>query len=118
MGIKLLPALTNPPDLSGTPDMSTGLVPAARSPLATQVGKGNDIGRPGDTYAWSSSATVGRTNRIYGTPVEDSDTQRASDGEYVSALGSSPPIARAAVAHYLMFARFPVGNGRLLDVYA
>ncbi|MGA8431040.1 MAG: hypothetical protein WB729_14550 [Candidatus Sulfotelmatobacter sp.] len=118
MGIKLLAASTNSPEPSAATDVPTGLVPAVRSPLAKQVGKGNDIGRPGDTYAWSSTARGTRANRIHGTPVEDSDTQRVSDGEYVSALGSIPPIARTAVAHYLMYAGFPVGNAQLVDLYA
>lgn len=118
MGIKLLPALTNPPDLSGTPDVSTGLVPAARSPLSPQVDKENDIAHTRDTYVWSSTAGASRANRIYGTPVKDSDTQRVSDGEYVSAWGSISLVARTAVAHYLLYARFPVGHAQLVDLYA
>ncbi len=117
MGIRLLLASTNPPDPSGATEVSTGLVPIASSALAARLGKGNETSRPVDTYVWSSTAGASRGNHIYGTPVEDSDTQRVATGEYVSAWGSIPPIARTAVAHYLMYARFPLGTGQLIDVY-
>ncbi|HEY4902529.1 MAG TPA: hypothetical protein VIH89_03570 [Candidatus Sulfotelmatobacter sp.] len=118
MGIRLLSASTNPPAPPGAIEVSTGLVAVTSGVLAARLNKGNDIARPDDTYVWSSTAGGNRSNRIYGTPVEDSHTQRASDGEYVSGGGSIPPIARSAVAHYLMYARFSVGNGQLIDLYA
>ena len=117
MEIRLLPASTNSPDPSGTADIWTGLASFAHSTLANHPGREIAFAGVNDNYAWSSSAQGNRTNLIYGTPVEDPASQNIADGEYVSGWGSTPPIARSAVAHYLMYTRSPGGVGQLIDVY-
>jgi hypothetical protein len=124
MEIRLLPAPVDPPESSGAADVSTSLVPVGRGALATRAGAGSDLVHCADIYGWSSPAERGEAPRIYGTPVEEPQSENASGmgssaWEYVYGWAWSPPIERTATAHYLMYAAIPkAGNGRLIDVYA
>jgi hypothetical protein len=124
MVIRLLPAFVDPLDATGADETSTSLVPFARGAIAVQVNGESDVARPGDTYAWAESERGGG-NRIYGTPVEDSDEGDASSEtgrsawEYVSGSVWSPPIERTAVSHYLKYSKiFRAWTGLLINVYA
>jgi hypothetical protein len=119
MSIKLLPASVNSVDPSAASDVSTSLVPLTQRALATRSSQISLV--PSDSFAWSSSARPGASNLIYGTPVEDSqsDDTGTSRGEYVDGWAGSRPVESTATAHYLFYAAAPAGwNGRLIDVYA
>ena len=120
MSIKLLPASVNPVDPSLAPDVSTSLVPLTQRAITTRAGQISLV-PSADAFAWSSSARRGGANRIYGTPVEESqsDAAGASAWEYVSGWTWSPPVERTAIAHYLSYAAgLAAWSGRLLDLYA
>jgi hypothetical protein len=111
----------NPVDPSQGRDVSTSLVPVTRRALTPRGGQISLV-PSADTFAWSSSTRGGEaTNRIDGTPVEDSqsDETGASGGKYVSGWAWSPPVESTAIAHYLSYAGGPAGwRGRLIDLYA
>ncbi len=120
MSIKLLPASVNPVDSSGASDVSTSLVPLTQRAIATRAGQSSLV-PSADSFAWSSSTRPGGANLIYGTPVEDSqsDETGSSRGEYVNGWAWSRPVESTAVAHYLFYAADPASwIGRLLNVYA
>jgi hypothetical protein len=119
MSMKLLPASSNPVDLSQATDASTSLVPLTQRAITTQAGQ-NSLVSSAATFAWSSSVRLGQANWIDGTPVEDSQSdETAVAGEYVSGWFGSRPVESTAIAHYLFYAAAPAGwSGRLLDVYA
>ena len=117
MSIKLLPASVNPVD---PPDVSTSLVPLTQRAITTRAAQISLVPST-DTFAWSSSTRRGVANRIYGTIVEDSQSDETgrSGWEYVSGWAWSRPVALTAVAHYLSYAAGPAGwSGRLIDLYA
>jgi|HubBroStandDraft_4_1064222.scaffolds.fasta_scaffold266258_2 hypothetical protein len=126
MSIKLLPASVNPVDPSQARDESTSLVRLTQSAITPRAGQiGLVPSTPSvpsaDTFAWSSSTRRGEANLIYGTPVDDSesDVTGRSGGEYVSGWAWSRPVERTAVAIYLSYATGPAGwGGRLIDLYA
>jgi hypothetical protein len=120
MSIKLLPASVNAVDLSRAPDVSTSLVPLTQRAITTRAGQISLV-PSADAFAWSSSPRRGEANFIYGTPVEDSQSDETgrSGGEYVSGWAWSRPVESTAVAHYLSYAAAPgAWSGRLIDVYA
>jgi hypothetical protein len=120
LSIKLLPASVSPADPSQAPDASTSLVPLTQRAITTRAGQ-NRLVPSTDAFAWSSSPRRGDANRIYGTPVEDSqsDEPGRSDWEYVSGWAWSRPLERTAVAHYLSYAASLAGwSGRLINVFA
>ncbi|MGB2602769.1 MAG: hypothetical protein WBC78_04200 [Candidatus Sulfotelmatobacter sp.] len=120
MSIKLLPASVNPVDPSQAPDESTGLVPLTQRAITTRAAQISLV-PSADTFAWSSSTRAGGANRIYGTLVEDSQSDETgrSGGEYVSGLAWSRPVERTAVAQYLSYAAGHADwSGRLIDLYA
>ena len=120
MSIKLLPTSVNPVDPSQVPDVSTSLVLLTQRAITTRAGQISLV-PSADAFAWSSSTRQGGANRIYGTPVEDSQSDETghSNWEYVSGWAWSPPVERAAVAHYLFYATGPDRwSGRLIDLYA
>jgi hypothetical protein len=117
MSIKLLPASVNPVD---PPDVSTSLVPLTHRAITTRAGQITLV-PSADAFAWSSSTRRGGTNLIYGTPVEDSQSDETgrSGWEYVSRWARSHSVGRTAIAHYLFYAASPAGwSGQLIDVYA
>jgi hypothetical protein len=117
MSIKLLPASVDPVDPSQASDGPTSLVPL--TPIAMRAGQGSLV-RSSDAFAWSSSTHRGEANVIYGTPVEDSQTDETgvSSGEYVSGWAWSSSVERTAIAHYLFYAAGPAGwRGRLINLY-
>jgi hypothetical protein len=116
--MKLLPASVTPVDLSQAPDVSTSLVPLTQRAITTRPGQ-ISIAPSADTFAWSPS-TRREPNLIYGTSVEDSQSDETgrSRGEYVSGWAWTRPVERTAVAHYLFYAAGPVSRRRLIDVYA
>jgi len=126
MVIRLLPASVDPPELTGAgAEVSTSLAPYTRGTIAPSVDAHNEIAQPGDTYIWSVPAVRSAPYRIYGTPVEDSESENASGesgdaaGEYVSGSWWSRPIERTAAALYSVYAAIStVGSGQLIDVYA
>ena len=105
MSIKLLPASVNPVDPSQAPDVSTSLVPLTQRAITTRAGQIRLV-PSADAFAWSSSTRRGGANRIYGTPVEDSQSDETgrSGWEYVSGWAWSRPVESTAVAHYLSYA--------------
>lgn len=125
MSMKLLPASVNTVDLSLAPDarasnVPTSLVPLTHGAITTRAGE-TSLVPSADAFAWSSSTRRGGANRIYGTPVEDSQSDAAggSAWEYLSGWAWSPPVERTAVAHYLLYAARPASrSGRGIDVYA
>jgi hypothetical protein len=117
MSIKLLPASVSPVD---PPDVSASLVPLARRAIAVRAGQSSLV-PSADGFAWSSSTRRGGTNRIDGTPVEDSQSAEtgSSGWEYLSGWAWSHSVECTAIAHYLFYAAGPAGwSGRLIDVYA
>jgi hypothetical protein len=120
MSIKLLPASVNPVDPSQAPDVSTSLVPLTQRAITTRAGQISLV-PSADAFAWSSSARRGEANLIYGTLVEDSqsDGTGGSAWEYVSGWAGSRSVESTAVAHYLFYAAGPASwSGRLIDLYA
>jgi hypothetical protein len=120
MSIKLLPASVNPVDPSQAPDVSTSLAPLTQRAITTRAGQISLV-PSADAFAWSSSTRRGEANRIYGTLVEDSQSDETgrSGGEYVSGWAWSRTVESTAVAHYLSYAADPAGwRGRLIDLYA
>src|SRR5258708_25030501 len=113
MSIKLLPASVNPVDPSQAPDVptdvltnvSTSLVPLTERESTTRTGQISLV-RSADAFVWSSSTRRGNANRVYGTPVEDSQSDETgrSGWEYVSGWAWSRPVESTAVAHYLFYA--------------
>jgi hypothetical protein len=128
MSIKLLPAAVTPVDPPQAPDVSTSLVPLtqraaiATTPRATATRAGQiGLVPSADAFTRSSSTRRGGANRIYGTFVEDSqsDETRGSGWEYVSGWAWSYSVGRTAIAHYLFYATDPAGwSGRLINLYA
>jgi hypothetical protein len=130
MAIKLLPASVVPPDSSGVAEPSTSIVPYDQRAIATRVNGQGSVAYPDDSYVWSSggwsdAAGPGAAPRIYGTPVEDSQNEDASDEtgrsawEYVSGSWWGPSIERAATALYSMYSgMLTAGSGQLINVYA
>jgi hypothetical protein len=125
MVIKLLPASVHSPDTSGEASASTSLVPYARGAVAGRGNGSSEIVPTYDTYAWSTPTRRGAAPRIYGTPVEDSEGEDASDEtgrsawEYVSGSWWGPSIERAATALYSMYSgMLTAGSGQLVNVYA
>ena len=119
MSIKLLAASVNPVNPSQAPDTSTSLVPLTQRAITTRAAQISLVPST-DTFAWSSSTRRG-ANLIYGTPVEDSQSDETgpSAGEYVSGWAWSRAVESTAVAQYLSYAAGPVAwSGRLIDVYA
>ena len=120
MSIKLLPASVNAVNPSQAPDVSTSLVPLTQGAIATRAGQ---IGLvpSADAFTGSSSTRRSGANVIYGTPVEESDSDETGVliGEYVSGWAGSTSVERAAIAHYLFYAAGPAGwSWRLISVYA
>jgi len=125
MSIKLLPTSVNPADPSQGANGSTRLVPLTPRAITTLGGQTNLVPSAvlpsADTFTWSSSTSQGSANCIYGTPVEDSQSEETGGSvwEYVSGWAWSRPIERTAVSQYLSYAASLIGgNGRLIDVYA
>jgi|SRR5580692_9178039 hypothetical protein len=127
MSIKLLPAAVNPFDPPQAPDVSTSLVPLTqRAITTTQKAVPTRAGQvslvpSADAFVWSSSTRRGGANRIYGTFVDDSqsDETRGSGWEYVSGWPWSYSGGRTAIAHYLFYATDPASwSGRLINLYA
>ncbi len=119
MSIKLLPAV-NPVDPSQASDVSTSLVPLTQRAITTQACQIRLV-PSADAFAWSSSTQRGGANRIYGTFVEDSqsDETECSGGEYVSGWAWSHPVERTAVAHYLFYAAGRINWSEwLINLYA
>jgi len=101
------------------------LVPYSRGVAATRGNASSEIVPSSDTYAWSTAGRRGAAPRIYGTPVEDSESEDASDEtgrsawEYVSGSWWGPSIERAATALYSMYSgMLTEGSGQLINVYA
>jgi hypothetical protein len=120
MSIKLLPASVNAVDPPPAPDVSTSLVPLTQRAITTRAGQISLV-PSADAFAWSSSTRRGEANLIYGTPVEDSQSDETgpSAGEYVSGWAWSRPVESTAVAQYLSYAAgLAAWSGRLIDVYA
>jgi hypothetical protein len=120
MSIKLLPGSVNPVDPSQASDASTSLVPLTQRAITMRAGQISLV-PSADAFAWSSSTRRGEANRIYGTPVEDSqsDETAGSDWKYVAGWAWSRLLESTAVAHYLFYAADPAGwSGRLIDLYA
>jgi hypothetical protein len=118
--MKLLPASVNPVDPLQAPDVSTSLVPLTQRAITTRAGQISLV-PSADAFAWSSSTRRGGANFIYGTPVEDSQSDETgpSDAEYVSGWAWNRPVESTAVAHYLSYAAGPAAwSGRLIDLYA
>lgn len=122
--MKLLPASVDPVDPQAsdvsTSLASTSLVPLTQRAISTRAGQ-VDLVPSAAAFAWSSSTRRGGANVIYGTPVEDSDSDEtgALVGEYVSAWAGSNSVERAAIAHYLFYAAGRAGwSWRLISVYA
>jgi hypothetical protein len=120
MSIKLLPASVNAVDPPPAPDVSTSLVPLTQRAITTRAGQISLVPSAA-AFAWSSSTRRGEANLIYGTPVEDSQSDETgpSAGEYVSGWAWSRPVESTAVAQYLSYAAgLAAWSGRLIDVYA
>ncbi len=120
MSIKLLPASVNPVDPSLAPDLSTSLVPLTQRTITTRA-RQISLVPSADAFAWSSSPRGGGANRIYGTPVDDSQSDETgrSGWEYLSGWAWSHSVELTAIAHYLFYAAGPAGwSGRLIDLYA
>jgi hypothetical protein len=125
MVIKLLPASVPAPDSPDEASASTSLVSYARGAVPTRANASSEIAPASDTYVWSTPPGRGTVPRIYGTPVEDSESEDASDEtgrsawEYVSGSWWGPSIERAATALYSMYSgMLTAGSGQLLNVYA
>jgi hypothetical protein len=119
MSMKLLPASVDPVDPQAS-DVSTSPVPLTQRAITTRDSQ-VDLVPSADAFAWSSSTRRSGTNVIYGTPVEDSDSNEtgALVAEYVSAWAGSNSVERAAIAHYLFYAAGRAGWSRwLINVYA
>ncbi len=120
MSIKLLPASVDSVDSSQASEVSTSLVPVTQRAISTRASQISLV-PSGDAFAWSASTRRGEANWIYGTPVEDSQSDAAGDsgGEYVSGWAWSRPVESTAIAHYLLYAGGPAGwSGRLVNLYA
>jgi hypothetical protein len=120
MSIKLLPASVNPVDPSEASDGSTSLVPLTQRAIATQASQISLV-TPADAFTWSPTTRRRRANRIYGTPVDDSQSDQTgrSTGQYVSGWAGISPVERTAIAHYLFYAASPASwRGWLIDLYA
>ncbi|MFZ0416564.1 MAG: hypothetical protein WAM04_00550 [Candidatus Sulfotelmatobacter sp.] len=119
MSIKLLPAAVNPVDPSQATDVSASLVPLNQGAIATRAGQISLV-PSADAFAWSSSTRRGEAQFIYGTLVEDSQTdETGSGGQYVSALAWGHSVESTAIAHYLSIAASLASwSGRLIDLYA
>lgn len=120
MSTKLLPVSVNLVGPSQAPDVSTSLVPPTQRAITTRTGQ-DTLVPSADAFAWSSSTRPGKLNRIYGTPVENSqsDETAPSDGEYVSGWAWSRSVESTAIAHYLFYAASLAGwSGRLINLYA
>ena len=125
MVIKLLPASVHAPDSPGYTSASTSLVPYARGAVPARANASSEIAPTTDTYAWSTAPGRGAAPRIYGTPVEDSESEDASDEtgrsawEYVSGSWWGPSIERAATALYSMYSgMLTAGSGQMINIYA
>jgi hypothetical protein len=120
MSMKLLPASSNLLDSPQAPDVSTSLVPLTQRAITTRPGQMSLV-PSGDAFARSSSTRRSEPNLIYGTPVEDSESDAAlpSRGEYVSGWAWSRPVEKTAVAHCLSYAASPARwRGWLINLYA
>jgi hypothetical protein len=120
MSIKLLPASVDRVDPSQTTDVSTSLVPLTQRAITTRASQISLV-PSADAFAWSSTTRRGAPNVIYGTPVDDSQSDEAghSAWEYVSAWAWSGSVESMAVAHYLSYAASPANwRGWLIDLYA
>lgn len=120
MSIKLLLAAVNPVDPPQAPDVSTSLVPLTQRAITTRA-RQNSLVPSADAFAWSSSTLRGVANRIYGTPVDDSqsDGTGRSGWGYLSGWAWSHSVERTALAHYVFYMASPASwSGRLIDVYA
>lgn len=120
MSIKLLPASVNPADPSQAPDASTSLVPLTQRAITTWAGQISLV-PSADAFTWSSSTGRGKATRIYGMPVDDSQSDETgrSGWEYLSGWAWSRPLESTVVAHYLSYAAGTTGwSGRLIDLYA
>ena len=120
MSIKLLPASVNPVDPSQAADVSASLVPLTQRAISTQAGQINFV-PSADAFAWSSSTRRGEAPFIYGTLVEDSQSDETgrSAWQYVSGLAWSGLVESTAIAHYLSYAAsYASWSGRLIDLYA
>jgi hypothetical protein len=120
MSITLLAASVNPVDPSRAPDASTSLVPLSQRAITTRAGQISLV-PSADTFAWSSSTRRGGANLIYGTLVDDSQSDGAGrpGWEYVSGWAGGRSVGSMAVAHYLSYAADPGGwRGRLINLYA
>ena len=73
MSIKLLPASVNAVDPSQATDVSTGLVPLSQGAITMRASQISLIPSAG-TFVWSSSTRRREANFIYGTTVEDSQS--------------------------------------------
>lgn len=117
MSIKLLPASSTPVDLSPATDVSTSLVLVTQRSLTTRP-RQISLVPAADIFARSSSTRRSNSNRINGTPVEDSQSDETSP-EYVSGWAWSSPLENTAIAHYLSYATgSPAWIGRLINLYA
>jgi hypothetical protein len=119
MSIKLLPASVNPVPSQST-DVSTSLVPLNQRAISTRAGQISLVPSR-DAFAWSSPTRRSQANFIYGTPVEDSQSDETghSAWEYVSGWAWSHSLESTAVAHYLSYAASPAAwRGWLIDLYA
>jgi hypothetical protein len=120
MAIKLLPASVNPVDPSQVLDVSTSLVPVTPRAIATLTGE-IGLAPSADSFARSSSTRQDEAKFIYGTPVEDtqSDETGPSAWEYVSGWAWNHLVEGTAIAHYLSYAASPaIWSGQLVDLYA
>ncbi|MGC2446406.1 MAG: hypothetical protein WA477_02100 [Candidatus Sulfotelmatobacter sp.] len=118
MSIKLLPASVNLVDPSQS-DVSTSLVPLTQRAITNRAAQ-IVLVPTADAFAWSSPTRRGEANCIYGTPVEDSQSdEMGSGGQHVSASAWSPPVGSLAIAHHLSYTTGPADwSGRLIDLYA
>jgi hypothetical protein len=117
----------NPVDLSSadvstdaSTNASTSLVPLTQRAITARAGQISLVPSAG-AFTRSSSTRRGEPNLIYGTPVEDSqsDETAGSGGEYVSGWAWSRPVESTAIAHYLFYAAGPTGwSGPLINLYA
>ncbi len=120
MSMKLLPASVNPVDPSQPSEVSTSLAPLTQRAITTRAGQISLV-PSSDAFAWSPSTPRAEPNLIYGTPVEESQSDEAgsSAAEYLSGWAWSRPLESTAVAHYLFYAAGLTGwTARLIDLYA
>ena len=120
MSIKLLPASVSSVDPPQAPDASTSLVPLTQRAISTPASQISPV-PSADAFSWSSATRRGGANFIYGTPVEDSESNETepSAWEYVSGWDWNNLVENTAVGHYLSYAAGANRwSGQLIDVYA